>query len=239
MSEKKSLFAIRKGRSGQKNDIYGVKGSNRLWDPFDEGIGAQIHHSSGYHRYFEGWVEIEEKTHGNRSRIRRIYTAPWMVRRQSVERQFLNRICYLLLAAFAVGLYVVALLKDIGSNHCLYVALPGLLTVILIVLALFRVLTVTFSGQRLTLYGYHTCHGVMPAFVMSAAAGSALTALMTLFYTFLHWGNDTGAEVFTTVLLLGSSVSWLCLGMLERATPYGEEDNPVVLPDGIVAHEIW
>lgn len=221
------------------DDIYRLRGKNREYLPGDrtgESRGGDIdtgfRHSSAYHAFFEGYTEREVLDEKGRKRIQRVYIAPWIVEDLTPARRHRVRLAAWALYLTAVAIYLWCMTRRVGSNGSYYVAAPGLLTVIPLLLLFFALITFTVRKEKLTKYDYKSNTKKLKILSLSGTILMALTAAMVLLYFLLHMAERNWGELLGSVML---AVSTLCLLGLWRTVskiPYKEVENTASVSGG-------
>lgn len=221
-------------------DIYGVRGKKS--SPFStkdapDAPETGFRHSSYYHKYFQGYTEVRKLNAKGRVASERYYTRPWIVSGLSRRSYWLVRLLYALLVVASAALFITALCQEIPGNVSLIVALPGLLSAMLLILLAASTLMYIFVERKMTLWDHSSSTKRVKVTSLLAAIGQALTALALALFALV-----TGEEVPRSLgcaglILLGACCSG-ALFFLERKMPYQEIPNDTKLPEG-EAHEIW
>ena len=116
-------------------DIYGVKRmKSSALDRNDDSAETGFRHSDAFHCYFRGYTEIRNVKPNGKLDIKRFYTQPWIVNSASDRVYWRNRFMYLLLTAMSAFFCFWSMSRDLGSNRMWYIAIPEVLTVVLLIL---------------------------------------------------------------------------------------------------------
>jgi hypothetical protein len=198
-------------------------------DQYNEnGAGSMdtgFRHSSHYHDYFEGYTEKKVEKPNGGYRIERLYTAPWIERMMPNREQKNQKIIFWCLYLLSVLLYLWCMVQRVGSNNCRYVALPGLVCVIPLLLLFFKLVSYTLGKRKMTIYEYKSTVGNFKRLCIFATCTLTATAIMVVVYMFLHIGEQTPQLILNAFLLALSAVLMLCIFLKERTTVYGETKN--------------
>ena len=117
-------------------------------------LNSDFRHSTYYHKYFQGYTELKVLQSNGKYKIERFYTAPWKQhaltdrQRKKVKRQ------YLLLTAVGIFVFVMALMMAVNSNYTRIAAIPGMLTVIGLILTTVTVNSYAAKPVLMTLWDY-------------------------------------------------------------------------------------
>ncbi|MCD7856232.1 MAG: hypothetical protein LUG55_00180 [Clostridiales bacterium] len=151
---------------------------------------------------------------------------PQLSQRERVELRLLYWCLYL----GALLLYGWSMCQRVGSNTCPYVAAPGLVTVVPLLLLLFQLIAYTAGKEKLTKYDYkHLSKGVR-WWSFLTGCGLTLTAITVLIYGFLHL--DAPENLRNGLLLLCGAACALAISRLEQRVPYQEVENTTAVPEG-------
>ena len=209
-------------------DIYQVRSKGRSDDPSQLETGFR--HSSRYHDFFEGYTEAKVETENGKTRIMRVYTAPWIRRDLPEKEQIRLKALYWLLYLAGMALYFWRLVLPIVSNTRPYVAAPGLLSVIFLFLMLFALISYSRAKPLMTIYEYKSSAKRLRKLSLIGGCLMAATALTTLLAT---WIDHGGAATSINALLLAlSSVCVLGIWFKEKQVPYMEVENTNQAPEG-------
>lgn len=225
-------------RQSDLTDIYGVKRikSNPL-DKDNEVPESGFRHSDAYHRYFRGYTEIRREKPNGRYRVERYYTQPWIVSAASDRVYRLTRLLYVMLVFASWSLYLGAMCADLGSNRAWFVAIPGLPSVILLVLLSLVTLLYVFVRRKMTLWDHESSTKRLKTVSLLTGGLMALTAAAKAAYLLLC-GENAGGELGSIGMTMLAAAAAAALYVLERGVVYTTVPNDTVLPEG-EAHEIW
>lgn len=195
-----------------------------------------VHHSGAYHRYFEGYSEQRILApDGRHTRIRRVYVGERYRRSCGRGGWLLWKAVYALLFLAAAAVYAAALVMDVGSNRAWYVALPGLCSVVPMLMLLAKLAGCTVSGRDLMIYEYKYVFGRVYRWSMISAVFLAVGAVMKALYLCLNWASARiGDELLSLLGLLFGCALLLVLGLLERNARYQEIPGTSPPKDSVV-----
>ena len=195
-----------------------------------------VKHSGSYHRFFEGYSEQKVLgENGKRTRILRVYVGDYYKRSCTDPAWIFVKIAYILLFAAAVAAYIFALALPVGSNRAWYAALPGLCSVVPLMLLFAKLMACTVTKRNMVIYDYKHVFGRVFRRSVIAAGFLAATLLAKIVYILLVFPVDLGAEAVSCFgCLLGAGLI-LTIGLLERNASYETVKNKnVPLEDGVV-----
>lgn len=224
-------------RQSDLNDIYGVK---RIKNPLDQDNDVPetgFRHSDSYHRYFRGYTEIRREKPNGRYAVERYYTQPWIVNAASSQVYWLTRLMYAALICISWILYIWAMTMDLGSNRAWFVAIPGMPSVILLLLQSVVTISYIFMRRKMTLWDHESSTKRLKMAALITGGCMALTAVMKLAYLVIY-GGAGGREMLSIGMTLLAAASTAVIYPLEREVVYTTIPNDTVLPEG-EAHEIW
>lgn len=224
-------------RQSELDDIYGVKRmkSNPL-EKDNDAPETGFRHSDSYHRYFRGFTEIRVPKENGRFRIQRYYTQPWIVSTASSKDYWLKRVLMIVLLVSSWGAYIAGMCLPVGSNRWWITAIPGLSSVVALVILSAVAISCLFAPRKMTLWGYESTAKRLK--LLSGVTGGclALTLMAKLAYLLLY--GVTAAEIRGCGLVLTAALATAAIHIMEQRTEYTTVPNDTVLPEG-EAHEIW
>ena len=228
------------GKKHDVTDIYGVK--DKKASPFStkdhpDTPESGVLHSSYYHKYFRGYTEVRRLNAKGGVVSERVYTRPWIVSGLSTAQYWLVRLLYALLVAASAALFITALCRKIPGNASLAVALPGALSVMMLILLAAATVMYLVVERKMTLWGYSSSTRRIKRFSLITAILQAVTALALALFA-LVTGEEVPRSLGCAGLVLLSACCSGALFFLERRMPYREIPNDTKLPEG-EAHEIW
>ena len=219
-------------------DIYGVKRmKSSALDRNDDSAETGFRHSDAFHCYFRGYTEIRNVKPNGKLDIKRFYTQPWIVNTASDRVYWRNRFMYLLLTAMSAFFCFWSMSRDLGSNRMWYIAIPEVLTVVLLILLTAVLIHFLFMPRRMTLWNYESGAKRLKTICPLASAAMLLTAVSKLTYLLLCGAAPYGELLSIGSMLLAASCT-AAIWHLEKKAAYITVENNVVLPEG-EAYEIW
>ena len=227
------------------DNIYGNKGkgaADRAEEKYFGDSEGKLRHSKYYHDYFRGYTEVRIENPENRYKpykVKRIYTAPWIVADVNPGVYFGYCCCYVLLALLCAILFVTALTdRAVAGNYSPIVAVPGYLSVVALLLFVVYTAAYLLRPRKMTLYEHSSSTGRLKAASLATGILCGLTALVSLGYLlFADAGGSAGHPLISIAKLAGASASALGVWALERNMSYAEKENNTELPEG-EAHRI-
>lgn len=238
-SVRKRFGKRERARYGTSDDFYGVKHLNdaeqKVYDTEKAGETG-FRHSGSYHRFYQGYTEVRiEKPKGG-FKIARYYTAPWMRQKRTHGMRILWKIIMASLFILEIAAYLAALSLKVGSNYCAYVAAPGLVSLILIILQAHMVLEYATAKEDMEIYKYQCCHNRLPLRSFLCGAGIGLTAAASTVYM-LTEGSVSAPQMKAVLLLAAACAASVIMGAAEKKTVYCEIPNTTTYEGE--GHEIW
>ncbi len=225
-------------RQSDLTDIYGVKRikTNPL-EKDHEVPETGFRHSDSYHRYFRGYTEIRRAKPNGRYSIERYYTQPWITSAASTPVYWLTRLIYASLIVLSWILYLWTMCADLGSNRSFLVAIPGLPSVILLLLLSAVTVSYICVHKKMTLWEYESSTGRLKRLSLLTGGFMGLTALMKGLFLLLY-GGDIASELLCLGQTLLAAGCPTAIYLIERGAVYTAVPNDTVLPEG-EAYEIW
>ncbi len=233
------------GKKKQQPDIFGIKDKSgynlcdnqteRLSDSWDTGF----RHSTHYHDYFRGYTEIRVNKPNGKYKTERYYTASW-VKQDVTYRQYVQyRILYAFLVLAACALYVWAMSRpNLGSNVCVYVAVPGFLSAIGLFISIIATAIYIASKRKMTKWGYKAGPERLKKIMPISGLLLAATGLAVLIYVFINPVSNIIGEVVSIAADFVAASGLLAVYIMEKNMKYADVENDTVLPEG-EKHEIW
>ncbi len=172
-----------------------------------------------YKQFFENWLEYEVTDPKGKKRIMRVYDGAWYTHRLSAVRRRLLKLCYLMMWAAALLLFVFAALQRTGGNYAKYVLFTEGLGLIGLVVNAYPLLIYIITPPKMTLGEFRTSSHTLQwtgrlcaLCLMSAACTMLLHALLELF----RGGADTFTELLCALAFFASSALVHCMELVER-----------------------
>ena len=201
-------------------------------------LDSDFRHSTYYHKYFQGYTELKVLRSNGKYKIERFYTAPWKQhaltdrQRKKVKRQ------YLLLTAVGIFVFVMALMMAVNSNYTRIAAIPGMLTVIGLILTTVTVISYAAKPVLMTLWDYKSSSHRLQRTAKWTGIGVGVTMAAKLVSALIYGTQSVAGEVFSQLLLAGAAGAFLWIYTSERDMEYEDIPNDTVLPqEG--GNEIW
>lgn len=191
-----------------------------------EGQTEAAYHSSSFHSFFEGYVEQKQtdpKT--GRTKIVRIYTAPYRVRCDTDSRWLAEKLCTLLAYLCSVTLLILAAtvleLEEPAKYYQFFIA-GSLICDFILLYILLRFLS---APRRMTVGDYR---GICPKLYQAALVSAVLVFLAIparLINAVLTHSRFSLTLAAGFLCLAGSGASMLWLFLREKKAVYRIEDN--------------
>lgn len=213
-------------RKQDPEDIYHVRGRSRASEGEPE---TGFRHSTRYHDFFSGYTERTVELPNGKKRIERVYTDPWIAPEAGETETRMMKALYWGLSLASVALYVFALTADTLSNRALYVAAPGLLSVVALILFASALVLYSIRGRRMTNYEYRSGRQSLLRRGIVASTLIALTGAGSLICFLLHT-EDTGSLKSGLTLFLSAGLI-LAVILLERNMKYRQIPNDTAMPE--------
>lgn len=214
------------GKKQTPEDIYHVRGRSKNSDGEPE---TGFRHSSRYHDFFSGYTERTIELPNGKKRIERVYTDPWIAPESGETEVRMMKALYWGLFLAALTLYGIALTADTLSNRALYVAAPGLLSVVALILFACALVLYTIRGRRMTNYEFVSGRQNLLRWGMISGILIGLSGLGSLI-CFLLDTEDIGSLKSALMLLL-SAMIMAAVVLLERKMKYRRIPNNTPAPE--------
>lgn len=230
------LFRPRKWNQG--NDIYGVRGKERISPDDAEGKLDHLDKNKGftrsgfYHAYWRGWTEVRVDRLGKPYHVERVYTAPWIRQSLSNRDYVLIRLLYGLLLVLAAVLFCFAMTRRIGSNSCWYVALFGMPATILMIVTLWIYVIYAKAPRNMTLWEHRSSSVYLRRAALIFSILLAATALATGVYTARNPSDQPLAHLRNAGLDLLSAAGVFAVFRIEKQMKYEDLPNTNKAPQG-------
>lgn len=190
-------------------------------DREDEERNNGFHHSTRYHDFFEGYAEARVPNQdGKGSHIERVYMGDYYRQNVSDGRRIALRLLYVGLYLLSAALFVYGMEQRVRSNLALFVAAPGLLSVLVYVLMLPILISYVTQPRDMTVWGYRSSSKRLKKLSLVAAALVLTTAVTVIAYCMWDIQDDIGSELMCIVCYVLSSVCMGGIGLVERTVDY-------------------
>lgn len=201
-------------------------------------LDSDFRHSTHYHKYFQGYTELKMLQPNGKYKIERFYTAPWKQHALEDRQRRKVKAQYLLLTAVGIFIYVMALMLAVSSNYARIAAIPGMLTVIGLILTTVTVISYAAKPVRMTLWDYKSSSHKLQKTAKWTAIGVGVTMAAKLLAALLYGTQSVAGEIFSQLLLAGAAGVFLWIYTCERDMEYENVPNDTILPqEG--GNEIW
>ena len=195
-----------------------------------------VRHSGSYHRFFEGYSEQRVLGEdGKRAQILRVYVGEYYRRVCSDATWIGIKIAYMALFVLGFATYIYALVLPIGSNQVWYVAVPGLCSVVPLLLLFSKLAACVVAKRTMVIYERKHVFGRVFRRSMIVVGFLGATLLMKLLYVILSWSAVGAGEMNSCLGCLIAVGAILGIALLERHACYetlGNKQSP--LEDGVV-----
>ena len=169
--------------------------------------------------------------------IVRCYTQPWIVSAASDKDYLRKRMFVGMLLVLSWVAYIHGMCMDAGSNRWPVAAIPGLTSVILLVVFSTVALLYLFAPRKMTLWQYESTSNRLKRMALLTGGCISLAAVAKIAYM-LIMPCGTAVELRSMGVTAVAAISTVGIYILERRTVYTTVPNDTVLPEG-EAHEIW
>ena len=222
----------------QGNDIYGVRRNEQIshndaegkLDFLDKNLG--ITRSGYYHSYFSGYSEVRVDRPGKPYKVERVYTAPW-IKQNIDDRSYVRfRIIYGLLILLAIAAFIFGMTQNIGCNKCIYVAIPGFPTGILLFPIVYEFVVYAKSPRKMTIWEHYAGSVRFYRFCLAGAIAFAATSLSIVVYICLNPTDEVLRHVVNVFLQLISGALMFFIYRTEKNMDYIEIPNENHAPHG-------
>lgn len=191
-----------------------------------EQLGSIGKVNNRYHKYFQGYTEYTYVDSKGKPKIKRVYTGPYFKAALTNPIYYLIRVLYVLLWIGGVILQFSSVLTDYGYNYNKIVAFIEALGFPLSFSVMIGVFTTLLADRNLKIRQYNSIHRTMPKV---AAAGFAVhLACSIAMVIYIIVAKDVVAGIwFPPLMLLGTSLLFLIIAIIESRLDYDWVENPV------------
>ena len=201
-------------------------------------LDSDFRHSTHYHKYFQGYTEIKVLQPNGKYKIERFYTAPWKQHALEDNQRRKVKAQYLLLTVAGIFVYVMALMMAVSSNFTRIAAIPGMATVVGLILSAATAVSYAAKPVRMTLWDYKSSSPKIQTVTKWTAIGVDVTMAAKLVSTLIYGTQSIAGEIFSQLLLAGAAGTFLWIHATEKDMEYENVPNDTVLPqEG--GNEIW
>lgn len=191
----------------------------RMEEEYGSELATTFTHSTFYHRFFEGYTETMVPRKGRRgNRIIRVYTGNYYTRACDDRAWHKIKLEYMALCLAAAAAYLYSVSREIPSNSVWYVALPGSLAVLCLLLLTADVLSCLGKARDMTLYDYKSSFRRLIWLCPVTSAWIAVTSVLT--FVFLTGNQRPWSEWSAGVLCMAAAAAVLWIGRMEKRAEY-------------------
>ena len=188
-------------------------------------------HRNYYHKYFMGYTEVRRVNAKGRVISERHYTAPWQLHDLTDLQWVLTKLAYVLGVVLTTVLYFWALIQRVSSNSATLVAIPGFLSVLLLLLLWMAVFAYVSAPRKMTLWEYRSGKSKIELFTRLFAAGAIATMAAKIIFICVWMDFSWEGEVAGMVVLLISAVPPVLIFLVERKMKYVELENSTLITE--------
>lgn len=193
------------------------------------GVGKDPYHGKSYHKFFEGYTEYPQAGPKGRTRIVRVYTAPYFRAALSSLQYTGIRLLYFIAAVISTGLYAAALLMKVPSNYSRYVVIFEAFSIVVSFFFFLFLASYIISKPLMTLRKYRRVK-TMRGLGKASALLRIPVAFGAVVCAFLH-PEYCPAELGSTLLILISAVPLFFISVIEGKITYDKVPNPAKVYD--------
>jgi len=213
------------------DDIYGVKSENSFFKKMPEGATSDWVRNKRYHNHFRGYTEVRTIDEHGHAVIERYYTSPWTVSELSERNYWMIRILFAILTIGAIALYIYSMSRNIPGNSHWAVAIPGLPTVIFLIILVVRVGIFFAAPRKMTLWDFESTSKKLRRMALYTSLIVLITGLALIVFAIV-----TREQVSQTLLCgIMDIIAAACVAaiyFIEKRLPYKEIANHTVVPEG-------
>jgi hypothetical protein len=184
-------------------------------------IRAGAWHSKAYHRFFEGYSEINVPNPGGKGyRIQRTYTGDYYRQDLTRGQRILLRVLYVALFLGVAYLFVSSAILPFAGNSTWYVTLSQAISLpflFWIIIAFFSYLP---AERDMTIHAHRSSSLALQKATLGSAVGLGVTALATLVFMLLNLSDEPLVELLSAVKYLAGGVLALSMNRAERGIRY-------------------
>lgn len=188
-------------------------------------------HRNYYHKHFMGYTEVRRVNAKGRVVSERHYTAPWQLHSLTDLQWVLTKLAYVLGTVLTTSLYFWALVQRVPSNSAALVAIPGFLSVLLLVLLWMAVFAYVSAPRKMTLWEYRSGKNKIELFTRLFAAGVLATVVAKIIFICVWMDLSWVGEIAGLVALVLSAVPPVLIFVVERKMNYEELENSALVTE--------
>ena len=206
----------------------------RMEEEFGGELNTTFTHSTSYHRFFEGYSEIMVPIKGRRrNKIIRKYIGNFYYRLCSDKRWLVIKIQYRALYLTAVLLYFFAASREIPGNSVWYVAFPGSVSSVWMLMLLTDLFSCLSKKREMTVYDYKSSFKRL-TWLCPVTSGCLLLTAAAMF-VFLILNERSWVEWGTGGMFVAAACFVFLIGQMERRAKYNEKaGNSQPDPNGVI-----
>lgn len=185
----------------------------------DKGLLDKGWHSKAYHRYFEGYTELEETDEKGKTVIKRVYVGDYYRLDLPKAKRISLRVVYAGLIMLTAALFWFAASRPVGANMTWYFAIVQMVGVCMIGLLGVNLLSHCTAPRDMTVGDWKASSGKLKRNSAYTAATMELLALLTLAYLLIN-GENWRIHLLCVALYAVAGLSALVLNRFEANAPY-------------------
>lgn len=188
-------------------------------------------HRNYYHKYFQGYTEVRRVNSKGRVISERHYTAPWQKHCLTDAQWVLTKVAYAFGVLLSTVLFLWAMVQRSPSNSAVIAAVPGFLSILLLLMLWMAVFAYISAPRKMTLWEYRSGKSKVELFTRLFTAGAIATVAAKIVFICVWMDFSWQGEIAGLLLLAASAVPPVLIFLSERKMNYEELENTTLITE--------
>ena len=184
----------------------------------------------GYASYFDGYTTYRVKTKNGKSKILRIYTAPYMEHEMTEAEWKRQKLIFAALTVFYAAAFLGAAFSGSGSSRWAAVSALGSASLAFMVLLTANMLRYLCAKRKMTIWQQRSTHRTVRNFSFFTWILLAATAVCDFVYLLFISSEGAWRELLTAALYAAGAAAVFVIWRIEVRTDYAETENEPDIP---------
>ena len=205
----------------------------------DEEEKTHFSHSLSYHTYFQGYSEKKVVRPGGGYSIVREYTADYLAFTEKKQEWILRKVLYAIFYFGSAALTLLALFSHSRANSAGWVAVFGVLQMVMLLLMLIPLGNYLLAPIYLRMGQFNISARRLSHFAVPTSVFAGLYLITAVSWYMANQSIPAGKDVLCLVFQLAATAMILALTVWEGKTTYKRIANDAVKKTGFDGNEIW
>ncbi len=204
-------------------------GRSKKRDPEEIRFSRREKHRNAYHRYFENYTEKKvPRKNGKGTRIVRVYTGEYYKHEMPDDEWKKLKIVYGLSYLLAVAALILGMSRNALSNYTKFMALLGMIAILMSGWILFVLLSYLPAGRKLTIGEFKATNKPLITASLAGAISMGILSLSSILS--LIFVKDVGYELFNAAIYALGGLLLLLIWRKENKIQYERVPNENCVP---------